>query len=38
MSTNVHEIEACAELAARVGALTAVFRPLYPVGIARQIS
>ena len=36
MSTNVHEVEACAELAARVGALTAVFRPLYPVGIARH--
>jgi radical SAM protein with 4Fe4S-binding SPASM domain len=34
MSTNVREVEACAELAARVGALTAVFRPLYPVGIA----
>jgi MoaA/NifB/PqqE/SkfB family radical SAM enzyme len=36
MSTNVHEVEACAELAYRVGADTAVFRPLYPVGIARE--
>jgi radical SAM protein with 4Fe4S-binding SPASM domain len=36
MSTNVHEAEACAELAYRVGADTAVFRPLYPVGVARQ--
>jgi radical SAM protein with 4Fe4S-binding SPASM domain len=36
MSTNVHEVEACAELAQRVGADTAVFRPLYPVGVARQ--
>jgi len=36
MSTNAHEVEACAELAYRVGADTAVFRPLYPVGTARQ--
>ncbi len=36
MSTNAHEVEACAELAARVGADTAVFRPLYPVGTARH--
>src|SRR5262249_36169178 len=36
MSTNVHEVEACAELAYRVGADTAVFRPLYPVGTARH--
>jgi len=36
MSTNVHEVAACAELAYRVGADTAVFRPLYPVGIARE--
>lgn len=36
MSTNAREVEACAELAYRVGADTAVFRPLYPVGTARQ--
>jgi radical SAM protein with 4Fe4S-binding SPASM domain len=36
MSTNAHEVEACAELAYRVGADTAVFRPLYPVGVARD--
>lgn len=36
MSTNVHEVEACAQLAQRVGADTAVFRPLYPVGTARH--
>jgi MoaA/NifB/PqqE/SkfB family radical SAM enzyme len=36
MSTNVTEIEQCAELAEKVGAATAVFRPLYPVGIAQR--
>jgi mycofactocin biosynthetic radical S-adenosylmethionine protein MftC len=36
MSTNVGEVEQCVELAERVGASTAVFRPLYPVGVARR--
>jgi [mycofactocin precursor peptide]-tyrosine decarboxylase / 3-amino-5-[(4-hydroxyphenyl)methyl]-4,4-dimethylpyrrolidin-2-one synthase len=36
MRTNVDEIEACARLAHEVGADTAVFRPLYPVGIAQH--
>jgi radical SAM protein with 4Fe4S-binding SPASM domain len=36
MRTNLGEIEACARLADTVGADTAVFRPLYPVGTARQ--
>jgi len=36
MRSNLEEIQACAELAARVGAHAAVFRPLYPVGVARQ--
>ncbi|MBC6460199.1 radical SAM protein [Actinomadura sp. HBU206391] len=36
MRTNLAEIQACAELAHTVGADTAVFRPLYPVGIATQ--
>ena len=36
MRTNLAEIEACAELAHRVGADTAVFRPLYPVGMATR--
>ncbi|MCI0713597.1 MAG: radical SAM protein [Chloroflexi bacterium] len=36
MSTNVDEVVQCAELARDVGAATAVFRPLYPVGTARQ--
>jgi radical SAM protein with 4Fe4S-binding SPASM domain len=36
MRTNVEEIEACARLAHEVGADTAVFRPLYPVGVAQQ--
>ncbi len=36
LSTNVHEVRAYARLAERVGAGTAVFRPLYPVGIARH--
>lgn len=34
MQHNAHEVEACAKLAAEVGAHTAVFRPLYPVGMA----
>lgn len=33
---NLAEVEACVELARRVGAHTAVFRPLYPVGIAAR--
>jgi radical SAM protein with 4Fe4S-binding SPASM domain len=33
---NLDEVEACAALARDVGAHTAVFRPLYPVGIARE--
>ena len=32
---NVNEVADCAALAARCGAATAVFRPLYPVGHAR---
>jgi radical SAM protein with 4Fe4S-binding SPASM domain len=36
MRHNVDEVEACARLAAEVGAHTAVFRPLYPVGVARE--
>jgi mycofactocin biosynthetic radical S-adenosylmethionine protein MftC len=36
MRSNLDEIRACADLAERLGALTAVFRPLYPVGIARN--
>ena len=36
MSTNVDEVRACAELADEVGADTAVFRPLYPVGVAMR--
>lgn len=36
MRTNLEEIEACAKLAREVGAHTAVFRPLYPVGTAQQ--
>jgi mycofactocin biosynthetic radical S-adenosylmethionine protein MftC len=36
MQTNLHEIQQCAELAHKVGAHTAVFRPLYPVGIAKH--
>jgi len=36
MQSNLAEVEACAELAERVGAQAAVFRPLYPVGTARQ--
>jgi radical SAM protein with 4Fe4S-binding SPASM domain len=34
MRTNAHEVDACAQLAEQVGASTAVFRPLYPVGTA----
>ncbi len=34
MRTNAHLARQCAELAYRVGAHTAVFRPLYPVGTA----
>ncbi len=33
-SHNHREVEACAELARELGAHTAVFRPLYPVGVA----
>ena len=36
MSTNADEVEQCAQLAKEVGAHTAVFRPLYPVGIAQN--
>jgi radical SAM protein with 4Fe4S-binding SPASM domain len=36
LSTNAHEVEDCARLARDVGAQTAVFRPLYPVGIAKR--
>lgn len=36
MSTNLHEVQACAKLAEESGAGTAVFRPLYPVGVARH--
>jgi radical SAM protein with 4Fe4S-binding SPASM domain len=36
MKSNLHEIKKCAELAYQVGAHTAVFRPLYPVGVARD--
>jgi radical SAM protein with 4Fe4S-binding SPASM domain len=34
LRTNAHLVRRCAELAYRVGAHTAVFRPLYPVGVA----
>jgi radical SAM protein with 4Fe4S-binding SPASM domain len=33
---NAHLVNECAQLAYRLGAHTAVFRPLYPVGVARQ--
>lgn len=33
---NLAEVEACAALARELGAHTAVFRPLYPVGVARE--
>ena len=36
MRLNLHEIRNCAELALKVGAESAVFRPLYPVGTARK--
>src|SRR5262249_17243 len=36
LRSNAHLVRECAELAARVGAHTAVFRPLYPVGVARD--
>jgi radical SAM protein with 4Fe4S-binding SPASM domain len=35
-SANAEEVEACAALARELGAHTAVFRPLYPVGVARE--
>lgn len=35
-SKNAGEVSACAELARELGASTAVFRPVYPVGIARS--
>ncbi len=37
MSHNHHEVQACAALARHVGAESAVFRPLYPVGAAVDI-
>jgi radical SAM protein with 4Fe4S-binding SPASM domain len=36
LRTNAHLVMRCAELAYRVGAQTAVFRPLYPAGVALQ--
>ena len=33
-STNAHEVEGCVRLARDLGAHTAVFRPLYPTGVA----
>jgi MoaA/NifB/PqqE/SkfB family radical SAM enzyme len=35
-SANADEVAACVRLSERVGASTAVFRPLYPVGVARS--
>ena len=35
-SSNAHEVGECLQLAQEVGASCAVFRPLYPVGTARQ--
>jgi MoaA/NifB/PqqE/SkfB family radical SAM enzyme len=35
-SANASEVVECAALAEQVGASTAVFRPLYPVGVARE--
>jgi MoaA/NifB/PqqE/SkfB family radical SAM enzyme len=35
-SANAAEVVECAALAEQVGASTAVFRPLYPVGVARE--
>jgi radical SAM protein with 4Fe4S-binding SPASM domain len=34
LRTNAHRVTECADLARRVGAHTAVFRPLYPAGVA----
>jgi radical SAM protein with 4Fe4S-binding SPASM domain len=34
LRTNAHLVHPCADLAHQVGAHTAVFRPLYPVGVA----
>lgn len=34
LRTNAEEVQACAELAEQLGASTAVFRPLYPIGTA----
>jgi MoaA/NifB/PqqE/SkfB family radical SAM enzyme len=36
LRTNAHLVRQCAELAYRVGAHTAVFRPLYPAGTALE--
>lgn len=36
MSTNAAEVRACATLAREVGAHTAVFRPMYPVGVGSR--
>jgi radical SAM protein with 4Fe4S-binding SPASM domain len=36
MKSNLSEIQQCAEIAKTVGAHTAVFRPLYPVGTAQH--
>ncbi len=36
MKTNLGELTRCVELAAEVGASTAVFRPLYPAGVATR--
>jgi len=36
MSTNAEKVAACAVLAQQVGAHNAVFRPLYPVGVAQE--
>ena len=36
MKTNSSEVRACAKLAREVGAHTAVFRPMYPVGVGAR--
>lgn len=36
MSHNAAEVEDCVRLAERVGASTAVFRPMYPVGVGER--
>jgi|GEM_PF-1406789 len=36
MQTNADEVVECANLAREVGASTAVFRPLYPVGVSQH--